>query len=580
MGRSAKMMPATPAALGDSALRRGAGEAVFGRGQAYAAQDRCAALREGDASSDWLVRGSDDYRVELAIEGGQLRAACTCPHAEDGAFCKHMVAAALAWRARLAGSLSTSANPDPMLAFLQDRPAAELAVRLLAWAGRDRTLAAELKAWRAEHAPAAEGAWKEALDAALRKTRSFYDVVDSGGYARQGQRVLPLLRALAKRNPREAREACVLALRRIFTVSEHADDSNGSIGDLLHSVHDVLLDVLAAEPPTGADAQRWLRTWFALQGRDPWGLWDDEGMVVAAGPQVRALYSRQVAQDWQDWLSRRSAAAPSDAWDAQRWRARSRYLGDRRHAGDVAAVLQALRSDLRGGDEVVDLAATLQGLGREREAVQVLEQGVRKFRDDWRLEGALLAAYERDGCREEALALRRRQLERCPDVANYAAVLQAAEAAGLQRAAYRSELHRWAEAAERTERPELRRWRASAAAGTDVTVRMRWLLHDGEPAHALALARQPGCVAAELVLRELAGALRDCDLEAADAIFRRLVESCMRRASTPYREELAIVEEWLGVLPATQAAERLAWMRETYRAKRNFVAGLEKLAPR
>lgn len=574
------MMPAAPTALSDSALRRGAGEAVFGRGQAYAAQGRCAALREGDAASEWLVRGSDDYRVELALEGGQLRAACTCPHAEDGAFCKHMVAAALAWRVRLPGSLAASTDPDPMLAFLKDRPAAELAVRLLAWAGRDHALAAELKAWRAEHAPAAEGAWKEALDAALRKTRSFYDVADSGGYARQGQRVLPLLRALAKRDPRQARDACVLALRRIFVVSEQADDSNGAIGDLLHSVHAVLLDVLRAEPPTGDDARRWLRTWFALQGRDPWGLWDDESMVVAAGPQVRALYSRQVAQDWEDWLSRRSEAAPPDAWDAQRSRTRNRYLGGRRHAGDVAAVLQALRADLRGGAEVVDLAATLQGLGREREAVQMLEQGIRNFRDDWRVEGALLAAYERDGCRKEALAIRRRQLERRPDVANYAAVLQAAEAAGLQRDAYRSELHRWAEDAERKERSEVRRWRASGAAGTDVTVRIRWLLHEGDPAQALALARQPGCLTAEPVLRELACALRACDLAAADAIFRQLVESCMRRASTPYHEELAIVGEWLGVLPAAQAAERLAWMRETYRAKRNFVAGLEKLAAR
>jgi hypothetical protein len=575
-----------PAALGDASLQSIAGIAVFARGLRYASDDRCVAVREGDAASEWLVEGGETYRVTLELQPGVLRGSCTCPHAEEVAMCKHVVAAAVAWRALLAGSTvaAPAAEADPVRAFLESRPAAELAGRLVAWAARDRTLAAELKAWRArEQAGADPSAWKEAINAALRKTRSFYGVADSGAYARQGHELVPLLQALVRRDTASAREACVLALRRIFQVSEQADDSNGTIGDLLHAVHAVLLDALRADPPTGAAAQRWLRTWVVLQERDPWGLWDDQAMIDAAGPAVLALYSRHVAREWEDWLARHRQGGETDAddGDGKRWQLRSRYLADRRHAGDSDAVLAALRADLRGAHEVVELAGELQALGREREALQALEQGARAFRGDWRIEEALLAAYERDGCLAECLAIRRAQLERRPDVAHYAAALKAAAAAGRDPDAYRLELHRWAEQAEAPKSPARREaWRRNEPVGCDVTVRVQWLLHDGRPEEALALLSQAGHLASEAAVRSVALAVRSRDWRAADALFRQLVEARMRRAQTPYREELELAREWLVTLPAGEAAQRLEWLRGSYRAKRNFVAGLQELAPR
>lgn len=572
-------------ALSDAALERLAGATVFARGRAYARDDRCVPLREGDAAGEWLVHGGEDYRVRLELGPRGLDGDCSCPYAEEGAVCKHMVAAALAWRRRLGGSAARAdaSAPDPLHAFLQGRPAVELAARLVTWAARDRTLSLELKAWQAQHALAADpAAWKQAVDEALRKTRGFYDPAASRDYARRGELLLPLLQDLVRRDPPAAREACVLALRRTFRVGEQADDSAGRIGDLMRAVHAVLLAALRADPPVGAAAQRWLRTWLNLQERDPWGLWDDEGMVVAAGPQVRAHYSARVARDWEEWLAhRRTAATPEAEWDERRWRVRSRYLADRRHHGDSDAVLAAIRADLRGAHEVVELAGELEALVRPREALQALELGARTFPGDRRIEDALLSAYERDGCHAECLVIRRAQLERQPDVAHYAAVLQAATAAGRDPEAYRSDLYRWAEEAERVDALAVRQvWRRRDPAAADVTVRLRWLLHDGRSQEALALARQDGHLVGEDALRALAVALRTSDRQAADAVFRQLIEARMQRARTPYREELDLAGEWLAGLPAEQVAERLAWLRASYRAKRNFVAGLERLAPR
>lgn len=573
----------TPAALGDAALERLAGAAVFARGAAYAHDGRCQPVHEGDAASEWWVRGSEDYRVSLQLGDGGLDGDCTCPYADDGGFCKHMVAAALVWRQRGGEAIVAPATePDALQAFLHGRPAAELADRLLAWAARDRHLSAQLKAWQARHELAANPAgWKPALDAALRKTRDFYDPADCRAYARRGDMLLPVLRDLVQLDPAAAREACVRALQCIFRVGEDADDSGGHIGDLMHRIHAVLIEALRAAPPAGRAARRWLRTWFELQDCDPWGLWGDEAMLAAAGPDVGAHYSRQIEQDWADWLARGRRGDAGQDRDSVRWRVRSRYLADRRRNGDAAAVLAALQADLGGAHEVLELAGELEKLGRQREALQVLEAGARSFRADWRIEEALLAAYERDGCDLECLAIRRARLERQPDVAHYAAALQAALAAGLDREAYRQELHRWARGREQALRPTpMAASPRNAHAVVDVSVRLCWLLHDGRPQEALALARQTGHSAGEAALHALAGALGTDEWQAADAIYRQLMQARMGRAQSPYRDELALAGEWLRALPAAERDGRLEWLRASYRAKRNFIAGLPTLSLR
>jgi uncharacterized Zn finger protein len=560
--------------LSEAWLRRLAGVAVFDRGRRYADAGRCRLLREGDAQSEWLVRGSDEYRVRLALSAHGLDAECSCPFAQDEAFCKHMVAAALHWRgSRGAAGQPSPAGPDAVRDFLLGRPATELVDRLQAWAAKDRVLAAELKAWRAEHEAGDATAWREALDAALRKTRSFYDVPDSGAYARRGAACLPVLRALVRNDPVAAQQACVLALQRIFAVGEHADDSNGSIGDLRHEVHDILLDALRAAQPQGPRALKWLRTWMALQDRDPWGSWDDEPMLEAAGAEVRGHYSRQVAKEWSAWLaSARASTQPVAASDALRWKVRSRYIADRRHQGDSDAVLAAMRSDLRGAGDSIELAAELQRLGREREAVQALELAAKAFPGDHHIEDALLDHYARDGCVDDVLAIRRSQLERWPDVEHYEAVRAAAKAARRDADAYRVELHEWARAQERGAGGKRHDGRGIAA-----DVRVLWLLHDRREQEALALARQPGTKLAEETLHAVAAAVARFDPAAADDLYRDIVQARMRVAQSPYAREIALVREWLAVLAPADAARRITVLKADYRAKRNFVAGLQAL---
>ena len=74
-----------------------AGEPSFQRGRAYWSSGRVLAICEhaGIVTAD--VRGTRDYRVRLGAENGDLAHDCTCPLGKNGIFCKHCVAAGLAW---------------------------------------------------------------------------------------------------------------------------------------------------------------------------------------------------------------------------------------------------------------------------------------------------------------------------------------------------------------------------------------------------------------------------------------------------------------------------------------------------
>ncbi|MBE0632810.1 MAG: SWIM zinc finger family protein, partial [Burkholderia vietnamiensis] len=71
---------------------------TFARGKAYFHEGVVSRLEECGGAVHATVRGTHRYRVELAVDDdGELAYDCTCPVGDDGVFCKHAVAVALAW---------------------------------------------------------------------------------------------------------------------------------------------------------------------------------------------------------------------------------------------------------------------------------------------------------------------------------------------------------------------------------------------------------------------------------------------------------------------------------------------------
>lgn len=598
-------------ALSDAALRDHAGAGVFARGQTYAAsgavQDAALEpLPDGGVELSATVMGTQPYACEVQLTvDADVQGDCDCPHAQDGNFCKHQVALALLLRGLLGGDVVSTTpeaqkkvaaaakraqtqakNRDALHAFVRSQSAAVLAERLLQWAERDRYLMADLKAWAAQVQAADDPKALKAVIGELLKHSGFLDWHGSGVYARRAEKVLPLLEKVLKQDPAQARSLCDYALRRLYKVGEHADDSNGEIGDLMGGVMALLLRSLQLAPPPA----QWVDDWFALMEADPWGLWHEDAVLKVAGPAVQQRYSQRVQKDWLAWV----AAHPDDAvkgaakkgvtlggrWDYERSKLRRRYLEDLKRQGDALAVMEAMRASLCEAYEHCELVAYCESVGKTREALQYAQAAYKLFPKDWRVEADVLRCYERDGWDAEALAIRRKQLEKNPSAEHFHAVLKAAKAAGQDVQAYRDALFDWAAEQELHTEPRAlvgyQRRIVAQAAGRNVSVRVAWLLSEKAWEQALQLVQPPHVCAPDL-LQTLAKKLPKAQAMQAVALLQRVFAVAMPGASTPYTDVLALVGDIAARMEPEPRDHWLAWLRAEYKAKRNFIKGLDAL---
>jgi uncharacterized Zn finger protein len=84
-------------AMNEAVIRRLAGDQSYQRGNDYYLHGHVASIEDDDGSLHATVRGTQDYTVELKADDGVLDYSCGCPLGVEGTFCKHCVAAALAW---------------------------------------------------------------------------------------------------------------------------------------------------------------------------------------------------------------------------------------------------------------------------------------------------------------------------------------------------------------------------------------------------------------------------------------------------------------------------------------------------
>ena len=471
-----------------------------------------------------------------------------------------------------------TAQQDALHVFLRGQDASALAQRLWAWAQTDRSLMAELKAWAAQSQAGDDPkAMKSAITDLLRSP-DYLDWRESGAYAHRAEKVLDYLEPVLATNPVQARELCEHALRCLYKACEEADDSNGEIGELLHRVVNFLVRCLRAAPPS-AD---WLDDWFGLMEADPWGLWDESAVLDVAGAAVQEGYQRKAARDWQNWLASPPTRKAGGAhhFDYGRHALRQRYLNVLKRQGDSEAALEMMGANLSGASEHSELVAYCESLGLLREALQFARAAAHLYPKDGRSEQDLLRCYERDGWDEEALAIRRGQLERSPTVEHFQSAQKAAIAAGREPVAYRDDLFAWAQAREQDAVVGARLGvlsRGSAGAkGRHVGTRAAWLLAEGRLDDAVQLV-QPPHVCEPQLLRTMAMQLPQTRYPEAVLLLQRVFAVSMPGASTPYRDVLQIVGETARRMAEPARSQWLAWLRAEYKAKRNFIKGLDTL---
>ncbi len=263
------------------------------------------------------------------------------------------------------------------------------------------------------------------VDRGLR-TRRFLGYRESSDWARAARPVVDELRSVAASSP--SRDLVVLverAVGHVVKVIMHADDSNGTIGDLareLLEVHAQVCDAGVADPTKLA---AWMVR-FSCEDQDFFEV-DPVRYADALGEQGLLAYRRAIEE-----------REDGGRIFAVRWARERLAVLD----GDEEAIVVLLGGDLSSPHQFTRVCEAMAELGRDEEVLLWTTRGIAET-DGWQV-GQLFdlacGVHERGSAPLEVLRLRREQHERMASAGTYSLLRRAADAVdawGIERDAAR-----------------------------------------------------------------------------------------------------------------------------------------------
>lgn len=536
-----------------------AGEQAFLRGEAYFAEGAVRHLVVDAASISAKVAGTEDYRVELRDDDGELAYDCTCPRAADGYFCKHCVALGLAWLTRRARETDTRSENNQwknIRAHLLAQPTAALVDMLLNLASKDENLFQNLLA------KTQTGAEKAAmLRARIERATTPLPGRDWTTAADYLDAIETLVEALTDLLEPETAAAlidlCEYAIARVEGLIEQVD-GEGEFDWLIEQLCELHRDACEMAAPDPAE----------LAGR----LFDLEMNLPFQLCRMDLLAYRELLGEAGLRAYRERAEA---AWAKPRPNHRlttiMRNLA--RLAGDVDALLAIEARDLTSAWRFLVIAEILKKAGREDEALDWAERGQRAFpkQPDWRLRDFLVEAYLARGRHEEATALAWARFTERPHFDQY-----------LRLHAVAARIGNWPalreKALARIETESQRHARMYQSQRPDHSLRVEIALWEGELDLAWSLIQQGGCE--RHLLLALAGKLEAGRADDAISLYQRVIPPLVEETHNRAYAEAADLLRRVGRLlrergRAPDFVDYLLDLRARYKAKRNFMKLLD-----
>lgn len=544
----------------DEELIRLAGKGAFDRGGKYALLGRVVLSRHDGDGFAGQAEGEALYQLRLRRDGLHWQWDCSCPAADGGAFCKHLVAAVLIARDgppdQRADEDETDddAPPPPrrgkasghhaLAEFLRAQPAERLAQWLLAFADDDADIAKRLQLYSAQNDPAE-------LKAALGRLLQAGGVLDyrrSIAYARKLDEVIAQLEDTIAQDPKAGRTLCEYVLGRLQTVYARADDSSGAIGGQLQHIAHLHAQACTAAAPGKALA----KSLQALRQKDDWGMFPLAAYWNALGAEGQSAIAKPILAAFE--------ALPAKATEATRWGA---AFGTVRQAEELARVThdfdllqRVLRRDLSRPHDYLQVLESLHDAGREREALDWVEQAVKRFPKEAMLRDAFAENLARAGLHDEATEQTWQAFHLQPNTRNWDALKRRA---GSQWAAWRERALQDVITHERN----------------NVSLRVILLAHDNDLEAAIALARtQPIRLD---VLDDLACRIQHNQPDVAGALQLRRLQGQLEFVDGPrYAALVQTLERIARCLPPAQWQPLVAKIRIEHARKTKLMKMLDE----
>jgi|SRR5215510_13987211 len=378
-------------------LRNLAGAKVFARGEEYHHDGSVQILSLTPQRVVAEVAGTEDYRTVLRGRGREVEGECSCPAFGDQAFCKHMVATALAANAAGDGAEAEGASALSRIRdHLKGKGVDALVEMIVDLAEQDPELFRRL-----DMASVVISADEKTLEAHLRKaidaaTRAeFYVDYRAAPRWRAGvESVLDAIADLASHGRAKiALKLIERAIDRLDLVFESIDDSDGDLGALLERARAIHLAAVRAVRP---DPVTLAGNLFKRETGNNFDTFAGAAMLYAdvLGEQGLAEYRRLAKAAW-DELPSRTGGTRADTDEAGCYHELKSILDFfAERDGDIDARLALRAGDLSSQWDYLELAQFCLTHGRPEEALQRAEEGLWLFEDDRPNEQLLLFAVK------------------------------------------------------------------------------------------------------------------------------------------------------------------------------------------
>ena len=582
MNMNKRESPVSPlsTAITEKSLRALAGDKSFERGAAYFASGAVTGLVDTGRIIKARVLGGDEYKVTLKAEGKKLAYGCTCPLGEEGEFCKHAVAAGLAWLDQSRGGSAEAdytgkSEFDAVREHLSSLDREALVELLMEQVTEDDGLRSRLAVRAARRGGAAD---PRALKEIVRKALAVHGFTDYHGMRRLIERARPVAELLqeliAEGRTAAAVELADFAMHRGLSAYERTDDSAGSFGDLLREIAVLHLEACRKARPEPKALGKAL---FPLRLRDQWGFFKWSDYTPLLGEAGREAYRALAEKEWAKVPARGPQEKSGEHSDATHFQIASIMEELARERGDVDALVAVKSRDLRRGHAFVDIAQIFAEAGRRDEALAWAERGRAAFRDDlnWPLVEFLAAEYRRRKRFDDAVALAWEHFTVYPGLKAYQLLKSGAEGARAW-TAWREKALAWLR--ETCAKDPSRSRYAWTLGGRSLLVEI--LLWEGDSDGALAEAGAGGCTV-DLWFHLARAREKDHPADAVAIYQRRLDDIVNRKHNDAYDDGAELVAKVRALMQrAKQENEFAAWIegvRAKHKAKRNFMQRLDRV---
>jgi uncharacterized Zn finger protein len=393
-------------------LLRMAGDRYFARGEDYARRGCVHDLAlEGDGLTA-RVTGTEDYYVELWVEDDTLQATCTCPLGVDDIFCKHCVAVGLVWLG----------NPKTAKAQIGKRPAQKpvtiqevqqfLAQQekstLLQWI-LDRIQQDD--SWRQQMFLKVASQRPQGLDLttfrrALRDAiavRGFIEWKQVSDYADEIGSVLGEIEVLVEDHPQAVMELCEYAIPLIETALNSVDDSSGEVGSILEEFQELHYQACElAQPDPIVLAEQLL----AAEMESEFGSFANAVTAYASilGDEGLAHYRELAEAMWQGFPALTAQNSEQSSYKRHKLQRILETLA--RESGDIETVVAIKQRDLSSPRTYLEIAQLYHQDGQSDRALEWAESGLKAFdRPDTGLREFVIEEYQRRGRIQDAMDL-------------------------------------------------------------------------------------------------------------------------------------------------------------------------------